>query len=109
MTARIHFVLVVWGDEYGRLVVDTTLPNYLSLGNLGSLKSRRVEAEFKIYTTRDDAERFGSAPSLRALGNVVNVKFEFLDDIDRSNKHGAMAESHRRAVVDANRVEAMIM
>jgi hypothetical protein len=109
MTARIHFVLVVWGDEYGRLFVDTTLPNYLSLGNLGSLKSRRVEAEFKIYTTRDDAERFGSAPSLRALGNVVNVRFEFLDDIDRSNKHGAMAESHRRAVVDANRVEAMIM
>lgn len=107
---RIHFLMVVWGDEYSDLFLRVALPVCLSPQNLGFFRERGY-AEYKIYTTSADAQTITQAPIFRKLEEFLPVEIILIDDLDIQRtdnemdvkKHLRMNECHRRGIVAANK------
>ena len=72
MTLEISFAVVVWGDSYLELFLNTTLPNHLSSINLPAC-AKYGYLVYQIYTRPEDAAKIERHPSYRALSSTADV------------------------------------
>lgn len=105
----VHFITVVWGDRFTGLLVDVVLPTQLSPGNLPGYRTATWTGIHRIFTTAKDAERIRNAPVFQALSAIIPVEFILIDDVLGTRKYEAMGDCHRRAIRDANAVDAALV
>jgi hypothetical protein len=105
----VQFIMAVWGEAYTDLFLSVTLPNHLSAGNLGMCRTRPERCILKILTTSPDAEVISAAPVLGRVRDLLDVEIVRIDDVDLTDKWGAMSEFHRRAVVAAANEDAALV
>jgi hypothetical protein len=73
-----HFITVVWGREYTRVFLDICLPNQLTKGNLYAFQGG-PEAEYKVYTTSEDAERIRENKLFQEVESIMPTRIIEID------------------------------
>ena len=73
-----HFLTPVWGQEYVRFFLESSLPSLFSKKNLPSLVHKE-DCLFHILTFADDIERIKAHPSVSMLKSIMPVLIEQMD------------------------------
>lgn len=111
---KFHFTMIVWGQAYVDLFLKIALPTHLSPNNLGFFRERKG-GEYKLYTTKKDAEGITKSPIFKKLENTLPVEIYYIDDIIGAKedlyfyKHNFMNECHCRAIAAADADNAAIV
>lgn len=98
-----HFVTVVWGGEYTRVFLDICLPNQLTKGNLYAFQGG-PKAEYKVYTTSQDAERIRENKLFQEVGKIMPTRIIEIDNTQSSSDYSSsismMNRGHVMAIKD---------
>lgn len=105
-----HLITAVWGQAYGDLYLNLVLPTQLSPGNLPALASAKG-CQYRIYTTRSDAQRMIQHPAIQAVQRIMPVEILLMDHIDTqtSTRYAPMTACHRHAIKTANEQGAAVV
>jgi tetratricopeptide (TPR) repeat protein len=111
----LHFITVVWGEEYTDIFLKVTIPSQLSRGNLPSFCYRgKLPNTYKIYTTSKDAEIIQNTPVYSKLSATINTEIHLIDDLnvyseDRTDKYDAVTICYGRAIAEASKDKSAII
>lgn len=89
---RFHLLAPVWNPRYVELFGSTALPSMLSAGNLGAMPRDRTL--FHIFTKKSDVQMLESFSSYQRLKQMVDVRIDFIDDIDMHCHYLAMSRCY---------------
>lgn len=70
---QFHFSTVVWGPWHTGVFLDVNLPSLLAPGNIPAFCARH-QVEYRIFTSRADAERIKSSPAFQAASQYVDFQ-----------------------------------
>lgn len=83
-------------------MLSLTIPSLLAPGNLPEFK-KSFPVSIHIYTTSRDAEYISSHPSVIRFQDIIPISCHVVDDIDLSERYGAMSAYTREAFRDCSR------
>lgn len=104
---RIHFINVMWGDDFVDLFLKVGLPSELSPHNLQIYQGTQG-IKYKIYTTVVDAEKIKNSLAFAKLKEIVEAEIIIIDQWINENKYVAMNNCHKNAIEIA-RVESAFL
>jgi hypothetical protein len=98
----------MWGDWHVGVFLDANLPTMLASGNLPALAAK-VEFEYLIYTTPEDARRMKQHPAFLRLKTLANVRLELFRPETTSNPIGLHHEVWGKAIRRARELSSFIL
>jgi hypothetical protein len=97
---RFQFVMVVWGDEFVRLMCKVCIPCLLARDNLPAIPANE-RFRFVFVTRASEVARLKNEPMVQRIERLVPVEFLEFDPTQYSSVHLALAGAHRMALVMA--------
>ncbi|NNN20351.1 MAG: hypothetical protein HKL84_10970 [Acidimicrobiaceae bacterium] len=104
----IHFVNVVWGEEFTRLFLDAALPNSMSPGNLGAFVDDE-DCIYRLYTTPTDASVVRNADGFKLLTRLVSTEVIEFTGLDEGDRYEQLIRCHRDALLRAHADDAAVI
>ena len=96
----IHVCIAVWGKEFIELLLDVTVPNQLTPGNLGALPPG---CRYRLFTRAEDVAVLEGSAVIRRARETLPVDVVAVPELSSSgNRYQQMTACHRQAAVEAN-------
>jgi hypothetical protein len=106
--AVFHLITVVWGRNFVRTYLDLILPTQLSPGNLPAFADAPGSL-YKVYTTTADAQVIRNDPRFIEAERHLRTQIIEFAPSPEGLEFDAMIQNHRRAIIEANAVAAVII
>jgi hypothetical protein len=98
----------MWGNWHVGVFLDANLPTMLAPGNLPALDAK-VEFEYLVYTTPEDARRMAQHPAFLRLQRLSTVRVELFRPETTSNPIGLHHEVWGKAIQRARELSSFIL
>lgn len=99
-----HFLTPVWGEEFVRFFLESSLPSLFSPNNLPSLPHPEQDL-FHILTSKNDIDRIREHPSIAKLRSILPVKITEINERGPTT-HDTMSLFLKNGIAKADHDEA---
>lgn len=97
---KLHFVNIIWGEQFTKLFLEASLPSQLSAGNLPRA-ARDSQAVYRIFTTARDADTIRSSTGFARLQAIVSVEIIAITIDPQEDRYKLLTKFHKHAIADA--------